>query len=110
MKNLSLVTSGGGFLGHFFVAIDLKLLLAYVFLKYDLEILPQRPDDWWMGTIVLLPIDAKLKIKMRVTPLMWGHAATCAPVVACLMLFLPRLSSRITVCYRGSDSLPMIFP
>lgn len=79
MKNLSVVTTGDKFLGfahgrhacpgRFFVAIELKLILAHLLLEYDVEPLKVRPQNKWLGGMVLPPMKATMKIKRREVPL-----------------------------------------
>ena len=74
-KNLSMVTTGDTFLsfghgrhacpGRFFAANELKLLLAYMALNYDIKPIAVRPPQKWMGDTVLPPMKATISIKRR---------------------------------------------
>ncbi|KIX01016.1 uncharacterized protein Z518_10082 [Rhinocladiella mackenziei CBS 650.93] len=52
--------------GRFFAANELKLLLAYMILNYEFEMLPERPESKWMGTSLIPPLKATIKIRRRV--------------------------------------------
>ena len=51
--------------GRFFAAAELKLMLAYVLLHYDFEILPKRPSEMWLGILRIPPHTAKIRVKRR---------------------------------------------
>lgn len=51
--------------GRFFAAGLLKVLMADILLKYDLEFQDQRPSNIWFGTNHLPPTDAKIRIRRR---------------------------------------------
>ncbi|KAI5919905.1 putative cytochrome P450 [Camillea tinctor] len=51
--------------GRFFAAAELKLILAHALLKYDFEILPQKPEGSWVGVTRLPPLKATIKVKRR---------------------------------------------
>jgi cytochrome P450 len=51
--------------GRFFAAIELKLLLAYMVLNYDIELLKDRPEGKWIGLTSLPPMKATLKVRRR---------------------------------------------
>ncbi|KAI1608962.1 putative cytochrome P450 [Exophiala viscosa] len=52
--------------GRFFAANELKLLLAHMLLKYEFEMLPSRPESKWLGTALVPPMKATIKIRRRV--------------------------------------------
>lgn len=54
--------------GRFFAAAELKLMLAYVLLHYDFEMLPKRPSDTWVGILRIPSPSAKIRVK-RTKPL-----------------------------------------
>ena len=74
-KNLSLVTTSEKFLpfghgkhacpGRFFAANELKLLIAYMVMNYDIEPLAERPPNVYMGATELPPMKATLRIRRR---------------------------------------------
>ncbi|KAF2755100.1 cytochrome P450 [Pseudovirgaria hyperparasitica] len=74
-KNLSMVTTGATFLpwghgrhacpGRFFVSHELKMMFAYMVMNYDIEPLPQRPDNVWIGYNVLPPMKATIRVKRK---------------------------------------------
>ncbi|KAL9619128.1 MAG: hypothetical protein Q9160_006217 [Pyrenula sp. 1 TL-2023] len=51
--------------GRFFAMTSLKLLLAIIVLHYDIEPLPSRPKNLYLGTMIGPPIEATLRIKRR---------------------------------------------
>lgn len=79
MKNLSMVTTGDDFFGfahgrhacpeRFFIAIELKLSLAHMLLEYDSEPLDKRPTNTWLGSMVLPPMRATMRVKKMTVPL-----------------------------------------
>ena len=74
--NLSALTTSAIFLpfghgrhacpGRFFIAVEIKLMLAYLVTKYDIEPLPVRPTNRWLGGIRLPPNGAKIKVRRKV--------------------------------------------
>ena len=44
---------------------ELKLLMAYIVLNYDVEFLPKRPEGIWRSNFVVPP-NVLLKVKRRV--------------------------------------------
>ncbi|EJD52147.1 cytochrome P450 [Auricularia subglabra TFB-10046 SS5] len=75
LKQRSLVTTGAAHLGfshgrhacpgRFFVAHELKMLLAYIFMNYDIKPLASRPPSTWIGRNHVPPMDACLEIRRR---------------------------------------------
>lgn len=73
--NLSMVSTSADFLsfghgrhacpGRFFAANELKLLLAYVVLNYDIEPLAVRPMGTWIAATALPPMRATIKVRRR---------------------------------------------
>jgi cytochrome P450 len=51
--------------GRFFAANELKLLLAYMVSNYDFEPLETRPLSRWMGTSLVPPLKATIRIRRR---------------------------------------------
>ena len=51
--------------GRFFAAAELKLMLAYILLHYDFEMLPKRPSDTWVGILRVPSPSAKVRVKRR---------------------------------------------
>ena len=51
--------------GRFFAASALKLLLAYIVLNYDFEMLDKRPDNPWFATNRIPPLTAEVRVKRR---------------------------------------------
>ena len=51
--------------GRFFAAAELKLLLAYILMFYDFEMLPERPADKWVGIIRIPSSSAKIRVRRR---------------------------------------------
>lgn len=73
--NLSMVSTSADFLpfghgrhacpGRFFAANELKLLLAYMVLNYDIEPLAVRPVGTWIAATALPPMRATIKVRRR---------------------------------------------
>jgi cytochrome P450 len=51
--------------GRFFAANELKLLLAYMVLNYDFEMLENRPECKWYGEVLLPPTKAMIRIRRK---------------------------------------------
>ena len=74
-KNLSMVTTSEYFQpfghgrhacpGRFFAANELKLLLAYIVLNYEVEPLPERPASFWLSETLLPPMKATIRVRRR---------------------------------------------
>ena len=52
--------------GRFFAALEMKLLLVYVVMNYDVRVIGKRPDNFVMGGTILPPMKAKIGVKRRV--------------------------------------------
>ncbi|KAL2873445.1 hypothetical protein SGCOL_011391 [Colletotrichum sp. CLE4] len=75
LKNLGMVTTSDAHLpfghgrhacpGRFFVAHELKMVVANLFLNYDVKPLAERPKHQWVGVTVVPPVDAKIELKRR---------------------------------------------
>ncbi|KAH8658513.1 cytochrome P450 [Xylariales sp. PMI_506] len=51
--------------GRFFASSELKLMLAYLIMNYDLEALKKRPDNVWFGLNRVPPLVSTLKVRRR---------------------------------------------
>ncbi|KPM43313.1 hypothetical protein AK830_g3243 [Neonectria ditissima] len=51
--------------GRFFVAHELKLIMAAILLKYDIKMIPQRPQPQWFGATIIPPLDACVEIRRK---------------------------------------------
>ncbi|ETI26644.1 hypothetical protein G647_10405 [Cladophialophora carrionii CBS 160.54] len=51
--------------GRFFAANELKLLLAYMLTKYEFEHLDERPPSKWIGTSLVPPLTATVRVRRR---------------------------------------------
>ncbi|EXJ59847.1 hypothetical protein A1O7_03994 [Cladophialophora yegresii CBS 114405] len=51
--------------GRFFAANELKLLLAYMLTKYEFEHLNERPPSKWIGTSLVPPLTATVRVRRR---------------------------------------------
>ncbi|OAG39648.1 hypothetical protein AYO21_06116 [Fonsecaea monophora] len=51
--------------GRFLAANELKLLLAYMVQNYDFDPLPERPASKWIGTSLVPPMTATIKVRRR---------------------------------------------
>ena len=75
LKQLGMVTTGDAHLpfghgrhacpGRFFVAHELKMALAYLFLNYDVKRLPERPKTNWVGAISVPAFQACIEVRRR---------------------------------------------
>ena len=51
--------------GRFFAANELKLMLSYMLLNYEFEPLSERPESKWIGSSLVPPTTATIKIRRR---------------------------------------------
>lgn len=51
--------------GRFFAAAELKLMLAYMLMLYDIETLDTRPRGRWIGILRLPPTKATIRVRRR---------------------------------------------
>ncbi|SCV51656.1 uncharacterized protein FFB14_12125 [Fusarium fujikuroi] len=51
--------------GRFFLTMELKLILAYVIMNYDVEPMAKRPSNYWVGGLILPLRDTKIKVRRR---------------------------------------------
>ncbi|KAI4241677.1 MAG: hypothetical protein L6R42_011202 [Xanthoria sp. 1 TBL-2021] len=51
--------------GRFFIAVEIKLMLAYMVINYEIEPLVQRPRNRWLGGIRLPPTKTMIRVKRR---------------------------------------------
>jgi hypothetical protein len=51
--------------GRFFLTSELKLLLAYVVMNYDVEPLAKRPANYWIGGLILPLQGTKIRVRRR---------------------------------------------
>lgn len=75
LKNAALITTSDTFLpfshgrhacpGRFFVALELKMLLAKMVMDYEIEPLTTRPPNTWFGSSLLPPMKASIKVRRR---------------------------------------------
>jgi len=78
LKQLGMVTTGDAHLafghgrhacpGRFFVAHELKMALAYLFLNYDIKRLPERPKTNWVGAICIPAFQSCIEVRRRKVP------------------------------------------
>ncbi|RYP17191.1 hypothetical protein DL767_010061 [Monosporascus sp. MG133] len=52
--------------GRFFAAAELKLILADALLRYDIEMLPEKPEGSWFGVTKIPPLKATIKLKLSI--------------------------------------------
>ena len=53
--------------GRFFASQQLKLLLANIMMKYDIEPLASRPQNQWLNNTIGPPVFDKIKVRRRHT-------------------------------------------
>ncbi|KAL1880592.1 hypothetical protein VTK73DRAFT_5397 [Phialemonium thermophilum] len=51
--------------GRFFVAHELKMILAHLLRHYDLKPLAERPQPQWIGQTIIPPIQATIQVRRR---------------------------------------------
>lgn len=51
--------------GRFFVAHELKLIMAYLLENYDMKPLEKRPQPQWLGATIIPPLDACIEIRRK---------------------------------------------
>ncbi|KAF4459245.1 cytochrome P450 [Fusarium albosuccineum] len=51
--------------GRFFVAHELKLIMAAFLLNYDIKMIDQRPKPQWIGATIIPPLDACIEIRRK---------------------------------------------
>lgn len=51
--------------GRFFVAHELKMLIAYLFLNYDLRRMEERPPPSCIGRTMIPPTTATMELKRK---------------------------------------------
>ncbi len=51
--------------GRFFVAHELKMVLAFLFQNYDIKPLAERPKPMWIGQTIIPPLDIKIEVRRR---------------------------------------------
>lgn len=80
MKNISMISTGEDFIafghgrhacpGRFLVQHELKMLLAYLLMNYEIPYLPERPANHWFGTALVPPTKATIKVRRRADAVM----------------------------------------
>jgi hypothetical protein len=51
--------------GRFFVAHELKMVLAYLLQNYDIKPLAEKPKGMWLGSNVIPPVQTKIEVRRR---------------------------------------------
>lgn len=51
--------------GRFFVAHELKMVLAYLLNNYDIKPISERPKPQWLGQNSIPPLHAKIEVRRR---------------------------------------------
>ncbi|KAK3707577.1 hypothetical protein LTR37_012072 [Vermiconidia calcicola] len=74
-KNMSSVSTGSHFMqfghgkrsspGRFFAVQEIKLMMAYMLLNYDIKYIGARPERKWMGTLVVPDTSATILVKRK---------------------------------------------
>jgi hypothetical protein len=47
------------------VQYELKMLLAYIVMNYEVEVLKERPENMWLGTSIIPNPKAGLRVRRR---------------------------------------------
>jgi cytochrome P450 len=55
--------------GRFFAASELKLMLAYILMNFDLEMLDTRPQGKWIGVLRVPATGASIRVRKKKEPL-----------------------------------------
>jgi hypothetical protein len=53
--------------GRFFVSYELKMLIAYMVMNYDIKPLPVRPPNKWFGRHIVPPMKKAIRVRRKVT-------------------------------------------
>ncbi|KAK3316217.1 cytochrome P450 [Apodospora peruviana] len=53
--------------GRFFVAHELKMIMAYLLENYEIKPIVERPKPMWIGETIVPPLDAVVEIRRRKT-------------------------------------------
>ena len=51
--------------GRFFVAHELKMVLAYLVNNYEMKPISERPKPQWLGQNIIPPLKAKIEVRRR---------------------------------------------
>lgn len=51
--------------GRFFVAHELKMVIAYLVLNYDIKPLAERPATKWIGMNIIPAVDTRIEVRRR---------------------------------------------
>ncbi|CAK7205839.1 hypothetical protein SEUCBS139899_008618 [Sporothrix eucalyptigena] len=51
--------------GRFFVAHELKMILAHFLTNYDIKPLESKPKSLWIGQTIIPPLDVKVEVRRR---------------------------------------------
>jgi hypothetical protein len=51
--------------GRFFVAHELKMVLAYFLNNYEIKPISERPKPQWLGQNIIPPLQAKIEVRRR---------------------------------------------
>jgi len=75
IKKLGMVTTSAEYLpfshgrhacpGRFFVAHELKMILAYLVQNYEFKPLAEKPKSMWVGSNLIPPVQAKIEVRRR---------------------------------------------
>ncbi|KAK1759619.1 cytochrome P450 [Echria macrotheca] len=75
IKRLGMVTTSDTYLpfshgrhacpGRFFVAHELKMILAYLVRNYEIRRIEQRPKPMWIGQTIVPPLEATIEVRRR---------------------------------------------
>lgn len=47
--------------------MELKLLLSYMIMNYDVELLKERPTNYWIGGLILPKRNTNIRVRRRET-------------------------------------------
>lgn len=51
--------------GRFFVAHELKMIIAYLLANYDIKPLDEKPKSLWIGQTIIPPLSVKVQVRRR---------------------------------------------
>jgi len=51
--------------GRFFVAHEIKMILAHLFANYELQRIEKRPEPIWLGATIVPPLGATIKVRRK---------------------------------------------
>ena len=54
--------------GRFFVAYEIKMIVVYLLMNYDIKRIPERPKTRWFGATLIPALGAQISLRKRRVP------------------------------------------